>query len=70
MSKTRHIPGSGNPDVDQRAALERSEKQATQTEPQNFRDHANEEKVVSVGPDLKDAPIEGIDPKDRGQRKR
>lgn len=65
MSKPRHIP-----DEAQRAALERSEKQATQTEPQNFRDKANEEKVVSVGPDVKDAPIEGIDPKDRGQRKR
>ena len=65
MSKPRHIP-----DERQRAALERSEKQATQTEPQNFRAKANEEKVVSVGPNVKDAPIEGIDPKDRGQRKR
>jgi hypothetical protein len=51
------------PDTNQREALEQSEKKAAQRQPENFKDKATEEKLVEIGPDLTDKPIEGIDPK-------
>ena len=52
------------PKDDQHEALAQSERRATETEPANFRDQANAEKVVEIppaGPDEK--PIRGLDPK-------
>ena len=45
-----------------RDALVQSEKKAAQPQPENFKDKANEEKLVEVGADLNDHPIRGIDP--------
>jgi len=55
---------------DQRAALERSAKNATAGEPQNFRDEANSDKVVEIPPDKQNTPIRGIDPEDTGRKAR
>ena len=54
----------------QRDALQRSEKLATQDEPESFRDVANAEKVVEIGPDVTDRPIKGIDPAERKKPQR
>ena len=61
-------PGQRTPD--QRAALERSAKNATADEPQNFQDEANSDKVVEIPPDKQSTPIRGIDPEDRGRKAR
>ena len=53
------------PDDRQREALERSEKKATEQQPESFKDKATEEKVVEIGPDMTDAPIKGIDSPER-----
>ena len=45
-----------------RDALAHSEKRAAQPHPENFKDHATDEKLVEVGSDLGDHPIRGIDP--------
>ncbi len=45
-----------------REALERSEKKADEKQPDNYKDKANEEKLVEIGPDLTERPIKGIDP--------
>ena len=63
MATTRKMPAQA-----QRDALQRSQEQATKDQPQNFRDEANAEKVVEIGPDMTDAPIDGIDPDDRQQK--
>ena len=58
---TRNAPGSP---LAQRDALAESERMATETEPANFRDKANADKVVEipeVGPG--EQPIRGLDPK-------
>lgn len=52
---------------DQREALEQSAKNATISEPQNFRDEANADKVVEIPPDKQNRPIQGMDPDDRGR---
>ena len=57
-------------DGDPREALARSERQATAQEPQNFREQATADKVVEVGPDVQDQPIQGIDPVEPGRRQR
>lgn len=57
-------------DQGQREALEESEKQAAQKQPQNFKDKATDEKLVEIGPDVTDAPIKGIDPSENGRTKR
>jgi hypothetical protein len=46
---------------DQRKALEKSEKKATEQQPESFKDEATKDKVVEVGPDMADSPIKGID---------
>jgi len=46
----------------QREALEQSERAATEQQPDNFRDEANAEKIVEIGPDKTDDPIKHIDP--------
>ncbi len=47
-----------------RQALQESERQATETEPANFRDQANAEKIVEIPPvDKANKPIRGLDPK-------
>jgi hypothetical protein len=68
MSQPKQQP-TGSPE-EQRDALERSERRATTTQPQNFRDEANAEKTVEIGPDKTDHPIQGIDPEDRGRKAR
>ena len=40
----------GEQTQDQREALADSERQATETEPQNFRDRSNADKVVEIEP--------------------
>ncbi|HEY6088096.1 MAG TPA: hypothetical protein VIV84_10180 [Burkholderiaceae bacterium] len=55
---------------DQREALEQSAKNATISEPQNFRDEANADKVVEIPPDKQNRPIQGMDPEDPDDRGR
>lgn len=55
---------------DQREALERLARNATASEPQNFRDEANADKVIEIPPDKEHAPIHGIDPDDRARKTR
>jgi hypothetical protein len=50
------------PAKDQREALKDSVEKATQTQPGEFKDEANERKVVDIGDNVTDAPIKGIDP--------
>ena len=60
MNKT---PSQGSP-IAQREALQDSERAATETEPANFRDQANAEKIVEIPPvDAESIPIRGLDPK-------
>lgn len=54
--------------ADQRDALDRSMRQATAQQPEEFRDVANEEKIVEIGADKTANPIQGIDP-DKGAEK-
>ena len=61
---------SGQRTEDQREALKRSAKDATTSEPQNFRDEANANKVVEIPPDKQNTPIQGMDPDDRGRKAR
>ena len=46
----------------QRESLRRSERQAAERQPENFKDAETDDKVVEIGPDLQNAPIEGLDP--------
>ncbi|MDM0022636.1 DUF2934 domain-containing protein [Variovorax saccharolyticus] len=46
----------------EREAVKRSMEQATEHAPAEFRDEANESKIVKVGDDLTNHPIQGIDP--------
>lgn len=63
MDRSR-IKAPGESAADQRDALAHSERQATETEPQNFRDEANADKVVEIAPkDPGGSSIQGIDPK-------
>jgi hypothetical protein len=55
-------PAGDLPAKDQREALKDSVEKATQTQPGEFKDEANERKVVDIGDDVTDAPIKGIDP--------
>lgn len=57
-------------DIDQREALEESEKEAAREWPENFRDEENDEKVVEIGPDMTDDPIHGIDPDEKDPPKK
>lgn len=51
------------PDADPRKALEESEKRASATHPENFKDDATDEKIVEIDPiGRDDAAIKGIDP--------
>lgn len=50
------------PASDQRELLERSEAEAAEDHPKTYREEANEDKVVEIGEDKQDAPIQGIDP--------
>ena len=45
--------------------MQRSERKAAEQQPGSFKDAETAEKVVEIGPDLTQAPIEGIDPSDR-----
>ena len=49
--------------IEEREALEQSERRASETHPENFKDEALTDKVVHIPP-LKDeeAPIKGLDP--------
>ncbi|MDM0078068.1 hypothetical protein QTH90_26915 [Variovorax sp. J2P1-59] len=48
---------------DERASVKSNMEKATEKEPSEFRDEANEEKRVEIGKDLTKHPIRGIDPK-------
>ena len=60
-------PSTASQDA-QREALERAEKNAAAEQPKSYRDEATAEKIVEIGPDKTYAPIEGIDPPERGER--
>ena len=47
---------------DQREALKRSEKAASQEQPGSFKDAETEHKKVEIGSELDEQPIKGIDP--------
>ena len=49
-------------DTEQRDALAESERRAAELQPQNYKEQETGEKIVEIGPDLTNAPIEGIDP--------
>lgn len=51
--------------ADQREALRRSEKRATEKQPDNFKDESTADKTVEIGPDMSEEPIKGIDPPQR-----
>lgn len=53
---------SPNGDPGQREALEKSERDAARSHPENYKDESTDDKVVEIGPDMSDAPIEGLDP--------
>jgi hypothetical protein len=53
----------GTPGKDQRTAFKENAERATEKEPSEFRDDANEHKRVEIGKDLTENPIQGIDPK-------
>jgi hypothetical protein len=59
------IKAPGEAAADQREDLADSERRATETEPQNFRDQANADKVVEILPTEagESSSIQGIDPK-------
>ena len=64
MNASRPDALSEVPPDDQRQALERSERAASEKQPGSFKDEAIDEKIVEippVGPDAK--PIRGLDPK-------
>jgi hypothetical protein len=48
---------------DQRTTVKENMKKATEKEPGEFRDDANEHKRVEIGKDLAEGAIQGIDPK-------
>lgn len=52
----------------EREALAESERKAAETHPENYKDEATDSKLVEIGPDLTDAPIEGIDPPSKERR--
>ena len=58
---TKPHPAGAPGGKDPRDALEESFEKSTAEEPENFRDEANKEKVVEIGPDKTQAPIRGID---------
>ena len=67
MNHSITTPAAGG--KQQRKALGRSEKKATEQQPDSFKDKASAEKVVEIGPDMTDQPIKGIDPsQQRGSR--
>ncbi|MDM0035723.1 DUF2934 domain-containing protein [Variovorax sp. J22P271] len=46
----------------EREAVKRNMERATESAPAEFRDEANEKKIVEIGNDLTNRPIQGIDP--------
>ena len=52
----------------QRDRLEESLEKSTEQQPETFRDQANEDKTVEIGPDKTKAPIHGIDAPERPGR--
>lgn len=70
QSNTQSQTKASDSGTDQRDALERSQKEATRTEPKNFRDEATDDKVVEIGPDKQEDPIKGIDPDESTADKR
>lgn len=60
---TSEIPAT-NADDAERKALEDSEREASITQPENFKEVATGEKIVEIPPvDKDEAPIKGLDPK-------
>lgn len=59
-------PGqSGQSGQAQRKALEDSEREAARKQPGSYKEEASDDKIVEIGPDLKDDPIKGMDPPGR-----
>ena len=46
-----------------RESVKDNMEKSTDKQPGEFRDQANEDKVVEIGKDVTKAPIQGIDPK-------
>lgn len=46
-----------------RESVKDTMEKGTEQQPGEFRDEANEDKVVEIGKDVKQNPIKGIDPK-------
>ena len=65
---TKPDPAGKPGDQDQRDELEESFEKSTARQPETFRDEANEDKVVEIGPDKTRAPIHGIDAPERPGR--
>ena len=62
MASATHNAAPGAPA--QRDALEKSEREASTQQPENYKDAATGEKIVEIPPVPKDeAPIKGLDPK-------
>ncbi|HEY9064428.1 MAG TPA: hypothetical protein VIO33_05550 [Burkholderiaceae bacterium] len=53
---------------DQRKKLEESFEKSTATQPETFRDEANEDKTVEIPPDKTKKPIRGVDAPERPGR--
>ena len=65
---TQTDPASLPAGKDQRDELEESFEKATEKEPSNFRDEANEDKIVEIPADKTNDPIRGIDAPERPGR--
>jgi hypothetical protein len=65
---TKPDPGATPGNKDQRDKLEESMEKSTAKQPETFRDDANQDKVVEIGPDKTKAPIHGIDAPERKGR--
>ena len=62
MSDKAKAPPATQTKKDQRESVKRTMEEATQDQPSEFRDEANEDKVVHIPPVTEKNPIKGIDP--------
>lgn len=60
MNPSEQSPST--PGESEREAVKRNFEKATDTVPGEFKDEANEQKIVDIGADVTDEPIKGIDP--------
>jgi hypothetical protein len=62
MSDKAKAPPSTQTKKDQRESVKRTMEEATQDQPSEFRDEANEDKKVHIPPVTEKNPIQGLDP--------